>query len=173
MAPDATRRHMHIKPPAPVHNHQRWPVATSNHSKWVARPPQNTLLIPFLRSSLIPTSKMPVTHSTPSVLSLLPSLELEGTQIYPVEREVHRNAVLDVAPDREYLLINDQTMEEVRQALKIHTSITTGYVLLFYCYQPSHLRCGISRHWLYNTQNARWSSYAKRRHIFLSLANHC
>ena len=56
---------------------------------------------------------MPVSHSTLSVLSLLPSLELEGTQIYPVEREVDRNALLDVAPDRESLLISDQTIEEV------------------------------------------------------------
>ena len=76
---------------------------------------------------------MPVSHSGVSVLSLLPSLEPDGTQIYPVEREVDRNA-LDVAPDREYLLISDQNIEEVRQGLKIHIPITIGYVLLFYCY---------------------------------------
>ena len=46
---------------------------------------------------------MPVSYSTPSVLFLLPSLELEGTQIYPVERGVDRNAVLNVAPDRDSL----------------------------------------------------------------------
>ena len=167
MAPDATRRHMHIKPPAPVHNHQRWPVATSNHSKWVARPPQNTLLISFLPSSSVPTSNMPVSHSTPSVLSLLPSLEPEGTQIYPVERGVGRNAVLDVAPDRESLLIKDQTIEEVRKALKMCLPISAGYVLLFYCYYPSHSRCGVSRHWLYNAQKR----HAERWLVYLSLAN--
>jgi hypothetical protein len=47
------------------------------------------------------------------VLSFLPSLELKGTQIYPVEREVDCNALLDVAPDRESWLISDQTIEEV------------------------------------------------------------
>jgi len=77
---------------------------------------------------------MPVSHFTLPVLSLLPSLELEGTQICPVEREVERNALLDVAPDRESLLISDQTIEEVRQALKMRIPITTGYVPLFYCY---------------------------------------
>ena len=75
---------------------------------------------------------MPVSHSTLPVLSLLPSLELEGTQIYPVEREVDRNAL--VAPDRESLLISDQTIEEVRQALKIRIPITTEYVPLFCSY---------------------------------------
>jgi hypothetical protein len=68
------------------------------------------------------------------VLSLLPSLELEATQIYPAEREVDRYALLDIAPDRESLLISDQTIEEVRQALKIRIPITTGYVPLFYSY---------------------------------------
>ena len=77
---------------------------------------------------------MPVSHSTLPVLSLLPSLELEGTQIYPMEREIDRNALLDVAPDRESLLISDQTIEEVRQALKMHIPVTTGHVSLFYCY---------------------------------------
>jgi len=77
---------------------------------------------------------MPVSHSTLPVLSLLPSLEPEGTQIYPVEREVDRNALLDVAPDRESLLISDQTIEEVRQALKIRIPITTEYVPLFCSY---------------------------------------
>ena len=77
---------------------------------------------------------MPVSHSTLPVLPLLPSLELEGTQIYPVEREIDRNALLDVAPDRESLLISDQTIEEVRQALKIRIiPITTVYVAN-YCY---------------------------------------
>ena len=75
---------------------------------------------------------MPVSHSTLPVLSLLPSLE--GTQIYPVEREIDRNALLDVAPDRESLLISDQTIEEVRRALKMHIPITTGHVSSFYCY---------------------------------------
>ena len=75
---------------------------------------------------------MPVSHSTLPVLSLLPSLE--GAQIYPVEREIDPNALLDVAPDRESLLISDQTIEEVRRALKMHIPITTGHVSLFYCY---------------------------------------
>ena len=57
-------------------------------------PSSKTLPIPFLRSSPTPTRNMPVSHSTPSVLSLLPSLELEDTQIYPVDR----NALLDVGP---------------------------------------------------------------------------
>ncbi|KIJ90026.1 hypothetical protein K443DRAFT_687000 [Laccaria amethystina LaAM-08-1] len=48
---------------------------------------------------------MPVSHPTLPVLSSLPSLELESTQTYPVEREVDRNALLDVAPDHESLLI--------------------------------------------------------------------
>ena len=77
---------------------------------------------------------MPVSHSTLPVLSLLPSLELEGTQIYPMEREIDRNALLDAAPDRESVLISDQTIEEVRRALKMHIPITTGYAPLFNCY---------------------------------------
>ena len=93
------------------------------------------------------------------MLSLLPSLELEGTQIHPVEREVDCNA-LDVAPDPESLLISDQNIEEVRQALRMRILIATEYVLLFYCYWPSHLRCGISRHWLYNAQ---------KRHVVVKL----
>ena len=77
---------------------------------------------------------MPVSHSTLPVLSLLPSLELEGTQIYPMEREIDRNALLDVAPDRESLLISDQTIEEVRQTLKMLIPTTTGFVPLLNCY---------------------------------------
>ena len=76
---------------------------------------------------------MPVSHSTLPVLSLFASLE--GTHLgYPVEREIDRNALLDVAPDRESVLVSDQTIEEVRQALKMRIPITTGYAPLFYCY---------------------------------------
>ena len=76
---------------------------------------------------------MPVPHFTLPVLSLLSSLEPEGTQIYPVERELDRNALLDVAQDRESLLISDQTIEE-EQALKIRIAITTEYVPSFCSY---------------------------------------
>ena len=73
---------------------------------------------------------MPISHSTLSVLSLLPNLELEGTQIYPVKREVNRNALLDVAPDRESLLISDQNIEEVRRLSRSTFRLPLG---MFYC----------------------------------------
>ncbi|KIJ90624.1 hypothetical protein K443DRAFT_686645 [Laccaria amethystina LaAM-08-1] len=73
-------------------------------------PSSKTLPIPFLPSSPALTGKIPVSRPTLPVLSWLPSLELEGT----VEREVDGNALLDVAPDHQSLLISDWTIEGVR-----------------------------------------------------------
>ncbi|KAF8152912.1 hypothetical protein B0H34DRAFT_800188 [Crassisporium funariophilum] len=63
---------------------------------------------------------MPAVHSKLPLLSLVESLgDSDQLYSYPAEREIDREALLDVAPDREELLMGSKTIEEIRQALKL------------------------------------------------------
>lgn len=60
-------------------------------------------------------------------LSLLTSLGNCGQLYqYPPEREICRDILLDVAPDREALLMSDKTIQEIRQALKLRVASPHG-----------------------------------------------
>jgi hypothetical protein len=56
-------------------------------------------------------------------LSLLSSLG-NGGQLYhyPPEREIRRDILSDLAPDREALLMGDKTIDEIRQTLKLRVA---------------------------------------------------
>lgn len=60
-------------------------------------------------------------------LSLLMSLgSCDQPYHYPPEREISRDILLDVAPDREALLMGNSTIEEIRQALKLRIASPHG-----------------------------------------------
>lgn len=61
------------------------------------------------------------------LLSLLVSLgNCDQPYYYPPEREISRDILLDVAPDREALLMGNNTIEEIRQALKLRIASSHG-----------------------------------------------
>ncbi|KAF8802052.1 hypothetical protein BYT27DRAFT_7173641 [Phlegmacium glaucopus] len=55
---------------------------------------------------------------------------------YPLERQINREILLDVSPDREALLMGNKTIEQIRQTLKLRNASSDG-------------------HWLYRTQTRR------------------
>jgi len=60
-------------------------------------------------------------------LSLLMSLgNCDQPYEYPPEREINREILLDIAPDREALLMGNKTIEEIRQALKLRNASPYG-----------------------------------------------
>ncbi|KAF8953064.1 hypothetical protein BDZ97DRAFT_635703 [Flammula alnicola] len=80
---------------------------------------------------------MPAVHSKLPVLSLLQSLEgFDQPHSCTPERDINREALVDVAPDREELLLSNKPIEEIRQALKLRVNSAYG-------------------HWLYRTQKRR------------------
>jgi hypothetical protein len=44
----------------------------------------------------------------------------------PIERRIDRSSLLDVAPDRESLLMSNKGIEELRRILKIQVGQSTG-----------------------------------------------
>jgi hypothetical protein len=65
-----------------------------------------------------------------AVLTLSPSNTASESDHRPIERRIDRSTLLDVAPDRESLLMSNKTIEELRQILKIQVGRSTGYALL-------------------------------------------
>jgi hypothetical protein len=60
-------------------------------------------------------------------LSLLPNLSsCDKLYEYPPERGIDRGILLDVAPDREALLMGNKAIEEIRQTLKLRVLTTYG-----------------------------------------------
>lgn len=45
---------------------------------------------------------------------------------YPPERDIGRDILLDVAPDREALLMGNKSIEEIRQTLKLRIASPYG-----------------------------------------------
>lgn len=69
---------------------------------------------------------MPVASSKLQTLALLSNLRWPSEPyLYPVERDISREALVDVAPDREDLLANSG-VEEIRQALKLRVNLDYG-----------------------------------------------
>ncbi|KAF5384365.1 hypothetical protein D9615_003482 [Tricholomella constricta] len=65
-------------------------------------------------------SKMPAFYASPQTIALLPSGPWPNRpHAHPREREVNREIILDVAPDREALLMSNKSIDELRQILKI------------------------------------------------------
>ncbi|KAF9001209.1 hypothetical protein BDQ17DRAFT_1542941 [Cyathus striatus] len=73
---------------------------------------------------------MPVFNPT------LPSIALQPSQTGLDERKINRSILLDVAPDREQLLMSDIPIEEIRHHLKLRIASPEG-------------------HWLYRAQKLR------------------
>lgn len=60
-------------------------------------------------------------------LSLLTSLgNCDQLYNFPPEREIDRRILLDVAPDREALLMGNKTIEQIRQTLKLRIKSPNG-----------------------------------------------
>lgn len=60
-------------------------------------------------------------------LSLLMSLgNCDQPYEYPPEREISRDILVDVSPDREALLVGSKTIEEIRQTLKLRITSPSG-----------------------------------------------
>ncbi|KAJ7241669.1 hypothetical protein B0H12DRAFT_39473 [Mycena haematopus] len=67
------------------------------------------------------------------ILSLVSSPSLAGSGERPVEREIDRNALVAISPDRQELFMSKKSIDEIRQLLKLRTGPT-------------------DRHWLYQTK---------------------
>jgi hypothetical protein len=69
------------------------------------------------------SSPHPLIFSMPSpftILTLSPSLLApDHLHTHPKERKIDRATLLDVAPDRESLILSNKSIEELRQVLKI------------------------------------------------------
>jgi hypothetical protein len=70
----------------------------------------------------------------PTFLQNIPSLEFRPSRAIsdtqralPVEHEINRAALLEVAPDRETLLRGPKSIEDIRNALKIRVGSSDGY----------------------------------------------
>lgn len=63
-----------------------------------------------------------------AILTLSPSYPapLGHRYSHPAERRIDRSTVLDVAPDRESLILGNHSIEELRQILKIRVGPSTG-----------------------------------------------
>lgn len=63
-----------------------------------------------------------------STLKLLSRLtpDKENIHAHLSERDINREKLLDISPDREDLLRSDKTVEELRQALKIKAISVSG-----------------------------------------------
>ncbi|KAJ6625108.1 hypothetical protein B0H10DRAFT_1942715 [Mycena sp. CBHHK59/15] len=66
-----------------------------------------------------------------SSIATLPSLYLASVTFSqnPTEREIDRRVLLEIAPDREEVLMSRMSIEEIRQVLKIRTGPTAGHWL--------------------------------------------
>ena len=67
-----------------------------------------------------------------------------------IERTISRATLLDIAPDREVLLIGTKSVEEIRETLQIHVGSTDRYVGLHYSELLPYIHS--FSHWLYRTQ---------------------
>ncbi|KAF7343325.1 hypothetical protein MVEN_01764800 [Mycena venus] len=67
------------------------------------------------------------------ILSLVSAPSLAGSSERPVEREIDRNVLVAISPDREELFMSKKSIDEIRQLLKLRTGPT-------------------ERHWLYQTK---------------------
>jgi hypothetical protein len=113
---------------------------------------------------------MPAFDSTITTLSLLPSRAPPSHHHgHLTERDINRIALLDIAPDREALLMSNKSIEEIRQTLKIRTGSVNGYVFLrsLNDFQLT-LSCGILTDTGYTVSNGSWTSkYAIPRRVCL------
>ncbi|KAJ8508112.1 hypothetical protein ONZ45_g9579 [Pleurotus djamor] len=62
-------------------------------------------------------------------LSLLPSLGQPTDSAVPLERQISPHVLLDIAPDREALLLSGKPIEEIRAILKLHVNENYGHWL--------------------------------------------
>ncbi|KAG5726390.1 hypothetical protein E4T56_gene9329 [Termitomyces sp. T112] len=74
---------------------------------------------------------MPAVYPSPHTLTLVPNLPWSPNNLHirPKEREINREVLLAVAPDREALLISNKSITELRQILKIHIGGTESHWL--------------------------------------------
>lgn len=62
------------------------------------------------------------------ILALISSPSFASATERPTEREVDRNALAAISPDRDELLLSKKPVEELRQVLKLRTGPTEGCV---------------------------------------------
>jgi hypothetical protein len=60
------------------------------------------------------------------VLRLWASLKPLSAYTLPIEREVDRNLVLELAPDRDEILSTDKTVQELRRLFKVRCETSQG-----------------------------------------------
>lgn len=73
---------------------------------------------------------MPAVYTAPQIITLLPSGPWPNhLHAYPREREINREMLLDVAPDREALLMSSKGVDELRHILKIRVSPVASHWL--------------------------------------------
>lgn len=76
---------------------------------------------------------MPAPIPNIPTITLLSSLaQAQNPCQKPVERDVNRQVLLEVAPDREALFTGDRGIDEIRHSLKIRPGAESGYVVFFF-----------------------------------------
>jgi hypothetical protein len=62
------------------------------------------------------------------ILTFISTPSLASSTERPTEREIDRNALVAISPDRDELLMSKKSIDEIRQSLKLRTGPTERYV---------------------------------------------